>query len=82
MMLVYNHKILGSNLLDIFYSFLNDNTKVFADNIIYGAFMILCWELTVEILDWVSKTNRRWHTREEKRGVGTYAIGSSVRKEF
>lgn len=46
-----NHRILGRTLLKIFYRALKENTKVGVDTITGKDFMILHWELTVEILD-------------------------------
>lgn len=77
LMLVPNHKILGRNLLEIFYRALKAKTKIVADTITDGAFMTIRWELAVEILDQISNTNR-----EAKRGAGTYAIGASSKQRI
>lgn len=37
--------------------------------------MNLHWQASSYILDWISLTNKGWHTWEPKRGVSTYAIG-------
>lgn len=40
--------------------------------------MRLCQEVTLDILDQISITNREWHTQDSQRGVGTYVIRSST----
>lgn len=61
---ISNHGLSKNSLLEIFYGDLNENIRVIVDTIIGGTFMSLCWKLAIEILDWVSNTNREWHTRE------------------
>ena len=75
---VPNHRMSGRSLLEIFYRALNSKTKAVADTITSGAFMSLRWEQASEILDYITKTNRGWHTREADTPVGAYAIGASV----
>lgn len=48
LMTVLNHRILGKNLLEIFYGFLNVKTKVIAYIITGRAFMTLTWELAMK----------------------------------
>lgn len=71
----------GKNLLEIFYKAFNANTKVVSDTIIGWTLMSLHWEHASEILDSITKTNLEWHTWEEDRLVGTYAIKSSTINE-
>lgn len=71
-----NNQISWRNFCEIFYRFLNTNTKVIVDTITCGVFISLHLEQAAEILNWVSKVNWGWHSKEKERGSGTYDISS------
>lgn len=58
-------------------SILECQYKAIVNTIICRDFMSLCWELALEIINWVSITNRGWHTQVEERWVNTYSISAS-----
>lgn len=63
-------------MLEISYRALKVNTTVIVDTITCMDFTSLHWELAIKIIDQIPNTNRRWHTCETDRGVGTYTIGA------
>lgn len=77
-----NQNISGSNLLEICHRALNVNTKVVVDIITSGALMSMQWELSLEILDWISNTKQGKHTWVADRGVDTYVISACSKKNI
>lgn len=73
---VPNNKITGRNLLEILYRALNAYTKAIDDTTTGWDFMILCYDQVAKILDWITKTDRGWHTEEVDRSVTTYALSA------
>ncbi|KAF3655859.1 putative serine/threonine-protein kinase TOR-like isoform X1 [Capsicum annuum] len=56
--MVPHHRILGSNLLEIFYRSLYISSRVMADTIFGSALMRLRWDMDQEMLDEIFVTNR------------------------
>lgn len=54
---VLNHRIIGTNFLEIFYRTLNVSTKAITNTILGGEFMSLCWYQIKEMLDRITKNN-------------------------
>lgn len=57
-MIVPNHKILGSILLKSFYCALNTSSRGMENTITRGPFMILYLKETTDILDFITLTNQ------------------------
>lgn len=74
---VLNHKILGRNLLKIFYRSLNANNKVVIETNIGRTFTSFFCEVAKEILDQISKTNQGCNTRDAESWASTYTIKAS-----